>query len=112
MVVGRLAASRALSVGHGALPGETVVPDSDLVTVDDLSNPRSGSTPHETYRATLTGRTPTGAGSTLIVTRQGVGGDGRVWLTFDGAIKATVVMTDPEAVQLRELIGEATRTRT
>jgi hypothetical protein len=32
---------------------------------------------------------------TLIVTRQVVGDDGRIWLTFDGAIKTTVVMTDP-----------------
>ena len=88
------------------------MPDSDLVTDDHFSNPRSGSTPHETYRATLTGRTPTGADSTLIVTRQGVGNDGRVWLTFDGAIKTTVVMTDLEAVELWKLIGEATRTRT
>lgn len=76
-----------------------------------ISEPRVGSTPQETFRAALSGRTPDGEFSTLIVTRQGVGRDGRVWLTFHGAIKTTVEMTDPEAAQLRELIGEATDRR-
>ncbi len=73
-----------------------------------IGEPSSGSTPAETYRAALSGRTPEGELSTVIVTRQGVGRDGRVWLTFSGAIKTTVEMTDPEAARLRELIGEAT----
>jgi hypothetical protein len=50
----------------------------------------------ETFRATMRGRTPAGEPTTLIVTRQGVGRDGRVWVTFDGALRTTVVMTDPE----------------
>ena len=76
-----------------------------------ISEPRSGSTPAETYRAALAGRTPEGDRSTLIVTRQGVGSEGRVWLTFHGAIKTTVEMTDREAARLRELLGEATDQR-
>jgi hypothetical protein len=59
----------------------------------------------------LPGRTPEGELHRLIITRQGVGRDGRVWLTFNGAIKTTVQMTDPEAARLRDLIGEATDQR-
>jgi hypothetical protein len=70
----------------------------------------SGSTPAEVYRATLPGRTPKGEPSTLIVTRQGVGANGRVWVTFNGAIRTTVVLTDSETAELRELLGKATRT--
>ncbi|MGH3974426.1 MAG: hypothetical protein ACRDS9_14020 [Pseudonocardiaceae bacterium] len=68
----------------------------------------SGSTPEETFRGRMRGRTPDGALTTVIVTRQGLGRDGRVWLTFDGAIKTTVVMTDGETRQLGELLAEAT----
>lgn len=76
------------------------MPDSDLVTSDHLSEPRSGSTPAETFRAALSGRTPEGELSTLIITRQGLGRGGRVWLTFDGAIKKTVVLkSNPEAAE-------------
>jgi hypothetical protein len=82
--------------------------NSDLVTGDQFMEPRSGSTPAETFRGTLTGSTPDGADSTLIVTRQGVGSAGRVWLTFDGAIKTTAVLTDRETAGLRELLGAAT----
>jgi hypothetical protein len=70
--------------------------------------PRSGSTPEETFRGTLVGRTPEGQQSTVIVTRQGLGADGRVWLTFHGAIKATVAMTDPQTAELMELLDKAT----
>lgn len=80
----------------------------DLVAFDHHSEPRSGSTPHETYRATLGGRTPEGDFSTVIITRQGEGRDARVWLTFCGAIKTTTVLTDREAVELCELLGKAT----
>jgi hypothetical protein len=34
-----------------------------------------------------------------------------VWLTFDGAIKTTVVMTDGVAEQLGELLNKATVAR-
>jgi hypothetical protein len=70
-----------------------------------------GSTPDETFRATMRSRTPDGEPHTVIVTRQGLGNAGRVWLTFNGAIKTTVVMTDPETVQLCELLTTATTTR-
>ncbi|HET9258349.1 MAG TPA: hypothetical protein VFO16_24560 [Pseudonocardiaceae bacterium] len=71
----------------------------------------SGSTPDETFRETLQGCTPEGDPTTVIVTRQGLGRNGRVWLTFDGAIKTTVVMTDPETVRLCELLNETTAAR-
>lgn len=61
----------------------------------------------ETFRATLQARTPEGDASTLIVLRRGLGHAARVWLTFDGAIKTTVVLTDPETVRLVGLLGDA-----
>ena len=85
--------------------------DSDLVTFDHFTEPWPGSTPHETFRGTLTGRTPTGERATVIITRQGFGAASRVWVTFDGAIKTTVVLTDPETEKLRELCDEATARR-
>lgn len=68
----------------------------------------SGSTPHETFRGVLRGRTVEHQPATVIITRQGVGAAVRTWLTFDGAIKSTVVLTDAEAVALGELLGKAT----
>jgi hypothetical protein len=56
----------------------------------------SSSTPDETFRGTIRGCTPDGEPHTVIVTRRGVGSARRVWLTFNGAIKTTVVMTNPE----------------
>jgi hypothetical protein len=47
----------------------------------------------------------------VIVTRQGAGRDARVWLTFCGALKTTVAMTDEEASQLCELLGKSTKRR-
>jgi hypothetical protein len=70
--------------------------------------PHCGSTPHETFRAALTGRTPDGENSTLIDTRQGQGGDARVWLSFNGGIRTTVTMTDDETGELIELLDRAT----
>ncbi len=67
----------------------------------------SVSTQDETFRATLEARTPEGDATTLIVLRRGLGHAARVWLTFDGAIKTTVVMTDPETVRLVGLLGDA-----
>ena len=72
----------------------------------------SGSIQDETFRGTMCGRTPDGQPATVIVTRQGLGPDGRVWLTFNGAIKTTVVMTNPETAQLWELLNKATAART
>jgi hypothetical protein len=71
----------------------------------------SGSTSDETFRGTMRGRTLDGEPNTVIVTRQGLGSAGRVWLTFNGAIKTTVVMTNPETVQLCELLTKATMAR-
>lgn len=61
----------------------------------------------EIFRATMQGRTPEGEITTLIVLRRGLGRGGRVWLTFQGAIATTVVMTDPEAGTLIGLINDA-----
>lgn len=83
---------------------------SDLVTSDHLK-PRSGSTAHETFRAALMSRTPEDDSSTLIITRQGMGRQERVWLTFDGEIKTTTVLTDQEVAQMRELLDKATKSR-
>jgi hypothetical protein len=54
------------------------------------------STPYETFRGTLPICTPDGESATLIVTRQGQGSAGRVWITFSGAWVTTAVMTDVE----------------
>jgi hypothetical protein len=70
-----------------------------------------GSTPDETFRGTMQSRTPDGDYATVIVTRQGLGNAGRVWLTFNGAIKTTVVMTDLETARLGELLDKATLAR-
>ncbi|MGH3979718.1 MAG: hypothetical protein ACRDSN_25090 [Pseudonocardiaceae bacterium] len=69
------------------------------------------STPEETFRATLRGRTPAGEPVTLIVTRQGQGGAGRTWLTFGATITTTAVLTDHESEQLSGLLGDASSAR-
>lgn len=69
------------------------------------------STPDETFRATMRGRTPEGEFTTLIVTRKGLGHAGRSWLTFQGAIKTTAVLTDQEAGQLAGLLEDASSAR-
>lgn len=40
---------------------------------------------------------------------QGLGAAVRVWLTFSGAIKTTVVMTPSETGTMREMLDKATR---
>ena len=67
------------------------------------------STPDESFRATLSTLTPDGEPATLIVTRQGLGSEGRVWITFSGAWITTAVMSDAEAERFIELVAEATR---
>jgi drug/metabolite transporter superfamily protein YnfA len=52
------------------------------------------------FRATLPSFTPDGKQATVIVTRQGQGSAGRVWITFSGAWVTTAVMTDEQAEQL------------
>lgn len=63
--------------------------------------------PDETFRATMRGRTPEGEFTTLIVMRRGRGRAGRTWLTFDGAIRTTVVLTDPETAELAGLLTDS-----
>lgn len=65
----------------------------------------------ETYRATLRVRTPENERTTLIVTRQGLGVAGRVWLTFLGAIRTTAVLTVPETDELAAQLLAASRAR-
>ncbi|MGH4016851.1 MAG: hypothetical protein ACRDSL_23565 [Pseudonocardiaceae bacterium] len=67
--------------------------------------------PEETFRATMRGRTPEGEPTTLIVTRKGLGRAGRTWLTFNGAVKTTVVLTDQEAGQLAGQLEDAASAR-
>ena len=67
------------------------------------------STPYESYRGALPSQNPEGDPATVIVTRQGMGREGRVWLTFSASIKTTVAMTDQEAAQLVDLVNKARR---
>ncbi|MGH4025710.1 MAG: hypothetical protein ACRDRV_14135 [Pseudonocardiaceae bacterium] len=55
----------------------------------------------------MRGRTPEGERTTLIVTRKGIGSTRRTWLTFNGGMKSTVVLTDQEAGQLTQLLTGA-----
>ena len=55
------------------------------------------STRDETFRAVLPVRTPDGERATVIVTRQGLGSSGRIWITFSGGWVTTAVMSDEEA---------------
>ncbi|PZS37447.1 MAG: hypothetical protein DLM62_19185 [Pseudonocardiales bacterium] len=75
---------------------------------DRFGDGHNGSTAHETFRGAVQGHTFDGrAHATVIVTRQGQGIEGRVWVTFDGATRTTVVMTEGETADLRELLDEA-----
>ncbi len=65
----------------------------------------------EMFRGTIRGRTPEGDLATVIVLRRGLGSSARVWLTFSGAIKTTVVMTGPETEELVGLLSDAQRAR-
>lgn len=56
-------------------------------------------------RSVLTFRGIEGGAATVIVMRT----RGRVWLTFNGAEKTTVAMTDPQAGQLIEALHAASR---
>jgi hypothetical protein len=69
------------------------------------------STPYETFRAALPISTPDGEQATVIVTRQGQGSDGRVWITISGAWVTTAVVTDEDAERLIGLLGDARRAR-
>jgi hypothetical protein len=70
------------------------------------------SEPIEVYRGVLDGGfTALRERATLIVTRRGAGSEGRVWLTLDGGMKTTFVMTDKQAGNLNRLLDEARRAR-
>jgi biotin-(acetyl-CoA carboxylase) ligase len=69
------------------------------------------STPDEMFRATLPAFTPDGEHATVIITRQGQGSAGRVWITFSGAWVTTAVMTDEQAERLERLVRDARRVR-
>ena len=58
------------------------------------------STPDETYRTTMCVQTPEDGPATLIITRQGLGRDARVWLTMNGSIRATAVLDNQQVSQL------------
>lgn len=58
------------------------------------------STPDETYRTTMRVQTPEDGPATLIITRQGVGRDARMWLTLHGSIRATAVLDEHQVCQL------------
>lgn len=55
------------------------------------------STPYETYRTTMQIQTPEHGPATLIITRQG----SRTWLTLDGSIRTTAILTDQLVSELR-----------
>lgn len=59
--------------------------------------------PVETYRATMMAATPETGRETVLVMRR----DGRVWLTLQGSIRATVILTAAGVGQLRRLLSEA-----
>jgi len=56
-------------------------------------------------RTVLSFRGPGGEAPTVIVMRKG----GKVWPVFNGAVKTTVAMTDPEATRLIEAVNAASR---
>ena len=57
----------------------------------------------ESFRGTVAGRTPENKSATVIIMRR----KQRVWLTFNGAIKTTVVMTDADTAELIGLLQAA-----
>jgi hypothetical protein len=57
----------------------------------------------ESYRATIGLRTPDGERATVIIMHRGQ----NVWVTLNGAIRTTVVMSDPEAGHLVDVITTA-----
>jgi hypothetical protein len=61
----------------------------------------------ETFRAKLVARTADGADNTLIVTRQGRGVAGRVWLTLLHSMRTTIELTDAQADELIALLLRA-----
>lgn len=65
------------------------------------------SAPGETFRAMLRVQTLEGEPTTLIVTRLDADRAGRVWLTGNGRIQTTVVLTSQEAEELAGMLWDA-----
>lgn len=63
----------------------------------------------EAFRGIIQVHTVDGESHTVIVMRRGIGRKSRVWLTLNGALKTTLVMTDPEATGLVGLLIDAQR---
>lgn len=68
-------------------------------------------TEEETFRGTVQARDLNGKSHTLIVLRRDLGERPRVWLTWNGARKTMVCLTDPEVRALRELLTKAHHVR-
>jgi hypothetical protein len=54
----------------------------------------------ETYRAAMRVDTPEHGPATLLILRRGLGRSARTWLVFEGAIRATAVLPDPQIGEL------------
>lgn len=65
------------------------------------------STPYETYRTTMQIQTPEHGPATLIITRQG----SRTWLTLDGSIRTTAILTDQLVSELTSKLRTSTHPR-
>ena len=61
----------------------------------------------ESYRKVIELRTPEGQPASVIIMRRA----SKVWVTFDGAIKTTVTLNDPQAGQLIDAVTVARRPR-
>lgn len=59
----------------------------------------------ESDRTVLAFRSPEGEATTVIVLRKST----KVWLVFNGALKTTVAMSDPEAAELVDAVRAASR---
>ncbi|MGH3908269.1 MAG: hypothetical protein ACRDTE_29415 [Pseudonocardiaceae bacterium] len=57
----------------------------------------------ESYRRVIELRTPEEQAASVIVMRR----TSSVWVTFDGAIKTTVIMNDPQAGQFIDAVAAA-----
>lgn len=60
---------------------------------------------NESDRAVLAFRGPEGEAATVIIMRRST----RIWVVFNGAVKTTVALTDPQAGQMIEAIRAASR---
>jgi len=69
------------------------------------------STPYESFRAQLRARTPEGAPTVVIVTRQSDHRAGQVWVTFYGSWRGTVCLIHSEVDELVALLGRAKEAR-